>query len=176
MNATAAETESTPRLSLAELRSRWLELLDDPLVAAIPFKVELNEKGVIEVTPANNRHGVLQAFVSSELRRLMPHGTTITECAIETQIGVRVPDVAWASPEFIRRHGIPGTFTSAPDLCIEIVSPSNTKIETREKTAAYLEAGAREVWLVAEDGTIEMFDARGRVDASSFGIALTPPR
>lgn len=46
----------------------------------------------------------------------------------------------------------------------------------RERTAAYLAAGALEVWLVAADGTMEMFDAQGGIDASSFGIALTPPR
>ena len=72
MNAAATKPQPTSRLSLAEIRARWRELGDDPLVAAIPFKVELNEKGAIEVTPANNRHGVLQAFVASELRRLMP--------------------------------------------------------------------------------------------------------
>lgn len=60
-------------------------------------------------------------------------------------------------------------------MCIEVVSPSSS-IEMREKTAAYLAAGARELWLVGEDGAIEMFDASGRIEMSSFGIALTPPR
>jgi hypothetical protein len=46
----------------------------------------------------------------------------------------------------------------------------------QEKTAAYLAAGALEVWLVTEDGTIEMFDASGRVETSSLGIALKLPR
>jgi hypothetical protein len=32
------------------------------------------------------------------------------------------------------------------------------------------------VWLVAEDGTLEMFDEHGPIETSSFGIALTPPR
>ena len=151
-------------------------MLTDPLVAAIPFKVELNEKGVIEVSPANTRHGMRQAYVAGELQRLLPHGTTITECSVETEIGVRVPDVAWASTEFIRRHGLPDNFARAPELCVEVVSPSNSAIEMREKTAAYLAAGAREVWLVREDGSVEMFDASGPIAASSFGIALTPPR
>jgi hypothetical protein len=34
---------------------------------------------------------------------------------------------------------------------------------------------AIEVWLVAEDGTIEMLNERGRVAASRLGIAITPP-
>ncbi len=32
------------------------------------------------------------------------------------------------------------------------------------------------MWLVGEDGTVEMFDSSGRIDASSFGIALSPLR
>jgi Uma2 family endonuclease len=176
MSAPAAQQDRVARLSMLELRQRWQQMLDDPLVCAIPFKVELNEKGAIEVSPANTRHGALQAFVARELAELLPHGTAITECPVETQIGVRVPDVAWASADFIRRHGHSGSFPSAPELCVEIVSPSNSKIELHEKTAAYLAAGAREVWLVSEDGALEMLDASGRIDASSFGIALPAPR
>jgi Uma2 family endonuclease len=44
-----------------------------------------------------------------------------------------------------------------------------------EKKAAYLAAGATEVWLVAPDGTVEMFDESGRIAASSLGITLGPP-
>jgi len=43
-----------------------------------------------------------------------------------------------------------------------------------EKTAAYFAAGAREPRLVGEDGSVDMLDASGRIDASSFGVALTP--
>jgi hypothetical protein len=32
---------------------------------------------------------------------------------------VRVPDVAWASPEFIARHGVTTPFPSAPEICAE---------------------------------------------------------
>jgi Uma2 family endonuclease len=176
MNASIVKRPPAASLSRTELRCRWQQMLEDPLVSAIPFKVELNEKGAIVVTPANTRHGVLQAFVTRELGKLLPHGTTITECPVETEIGVRVPDVAWASPEFVRRHGLPATLLHAPDLCVEVVSPSNSALEMQEKTAAYFAAGAREVWLVAEDGTIEMLDEHGRIETSSLGIALTLPR
>ena len=80
-------------------------MVRDPLLAAVPGKLELNEKGSIELSPSNNRHALLQAFVAGELLRLKPDGTTFTECSIETEIGVRVPDVAWASAEFMKRHG-----------------------------------------------------------------------
>ena len=33
-----------------------------------------------------------------------PHGATITECPVLTDIGIRVPDLAWASAQFMRQH------------------------------------------------------------------------
>jgi Uma2 family endonuclease len=151
-------------------------MADDPLLASIPFKLELNEKGSIVVTPAGTRHSFLQAFVTGELTRLLPNGTTFTECPVETSIGVRVPDVAWASAEFMRRHGLADPLPSAPEICIEVLSPSNSPAEISEKVAAYLAAGAREVWLVPEDGTVEILSARGRASSSAFGIELELPR
>src|SRR5690606_20286732 len=131
-------------------------------------KLELTEKGTIELTPPTIRHGILQAFVASELRRLRPDGTTIVECAVETEIGVRVLDVAWASADFMRRYGTPSSFPRAPELCIEVLSPSNTEPEIHQKVAAYLAAGALEVWLVKDDGTLEMFSAQGPVATSAL--------
>lgn len=175
MNASVAKEEICTRLSAAELRKRWHQMLVDPMLRDIPGKLELNEKGKIELTPPSTRHGVLQAFVVHEAYRSRPDGTVITECAIETEIGVRVPDVVWASAAFMRRHGEKSPLPKAPELCVEVLSPSNTRPEIQEKRTAYLAAGALEVWLVDEDGTLEMFGKNGRIEASSLGIALGPP-
>jgi Uma2 family endonuclease len=175
MNATVAKPESTYRLSRAELRRRWEQLAHDPLVAAIPFKVELNEKGAIEVSPPTLRHSFLQAFVAYELRQQRPEGTTFTECPVETDIGMRVPDVVWASPECMERHKGEKEFRTGPDLCVEVLSPTNTRAEIAEKTAAYLAAGAREVWVVGDDGVPEIHTSAGRVPASTLGFELPRP-
>jgi Uma2 family endonuclease len=150
-------------------------LADDPLVAAIPFKVEINEKGAIEVSPPTVRHGVIQAFIARELARQRPEGTTITECPVETDIGVRAPDVVWASPTFMRRHGAESVLRAGPDLCVEVLSPTNTRAEIDEKVAAYLAAGAREVWVVGDDGVPEIHTSGGRVAASELGFELARP-
>jgi Uma2 family endonuclease len=152
-------------------------MLRDPMLADIPGKLELTEKGAIELSPTSTRHSILQAFVTAELQRARPEGITFTECALETDVGVRVPDVAWASPDFMSRYGTMSPLPRAPELCVEVLSPSNSEPEMQAKTAAYLAAGAVEVWLVAEDGTVEILDERGRVAASSLGFALgAPPR
>jgi len=175
MNATIVKQHSSTRLSPAELRGRWLRMLDDPVLADVPGKLELTEKGTIELSLASTRHGILQAFVAGEMQRLRSDGTAMTECGIETDIGIRVPDVAWASSEFMRRHGTATPLPRAPELCVEVLSPTNSRPEIEQKTAAYLAAGAIEVWLVAEDGTVEMLDERGRVAKSCFGMAIVPP-
>jgi len=175
MNATAAKPETAQRLSRAELRERWKQLADNRVVAAIPCKVELNEKGAIEVSPPTARHALIQAFVTCELARQQPEGTTLTECTVETDIGMRVPDVAWASRELIERHRNEKEFRVAPELCVEVLSPTNTRIEMAEKTAAYLAAGAKEVWVVDEDGVPEIHTSAGRVSASTLGFELPRP-
>ena len=175
MNATVAKPQAGYRLSRAELRRRWRQLAADPLVAAIPFKVELNEKGAIEVSPPTTRHAFLQAYVAREVGRQRPDGTTFTGCPVETEIGVRVPDVVWASAEFMLQHGAESEFRAGPDLCVEVLSPTNTRAEIDEKVAAYLAAGAREVWVVGEDGVAEMHTTAGRVTTSVLGFDLPRP-
>jgi Uma2 family endonuclease len=168
MSTTIAQP-AIPRLSRAELRRRWLAMIANPLLADVPGKLELNEKGSIELTPPNNKHSLYQARIAGELQRLLPEGS------VETDIGVRVPDVAWASADFMRRHGTMTPFPSAPEICVEVLSPSNSDVEIREKVAAYLAAGAREVWVVALDGAIAIVDDTGAQPVSAFGISVTLP-
>jgi hypothetical protein len=44
--------------------------------------------------------------------------------------------------------------------------------EIGEKVAAYLSAGAREVWVVGDDGVPEIHTTSGRVAASGLGFEL----
>jgi hypothetical protein len=45
----------------------------------------------------------------------------------------------------------------------------------REKIAAYLNAGAEEVWLVHESGRTQFFDRSGETSVTRFGLRLDPP-
>lgn len=66
----------------------------------------------------------------------------------------------------MRRHGAESEFRAGPDLCVEVLSPTNTRAEIDEKVAEYLAADAREVWVVGEDGMPEIHTSAGRVPAS----------
>ena len=159
------------------LALRWAEVINDPTLRDLPYKIELNNFGKIEMSPANNRHARLQGEIAYELRRQLTGGGVLTESPIATELGVSVPDVAWASNEFLDKHGETTPFGEAPDICVEIRSPSNSKEEITLKTRAYLSAGAREVWIVSEDAELSVFDASGQRAASSYVVTLNlPPR
>jgi Uma2 family endonuclease len=162
----------TPREALA---LRWAELCSDPRLHDLPGKIELNACGVIELIPASNRHGIRHAAVVRALAQQLPCGVAIVECSIATTEGVRVPDVAWASPEFVARHGDVTPFPAAPEICVEVRSPSNSDAEMAFKTRLFLEAGAVEVWIVGEDGSWQVFDAAGPQPATRYGVRLAPP-
>ena len=151
---------------------RWAELCDDPLLRDLPGKIELNGYGVIEISPVTNRHGMVQARIARALGEQLPHGEAIVECSILTSDGVRVPDVAWASAAFIARHADTTPFPQAPDICVEVRSPSNSNAEMALKTGLYLEAGAVEVWIVGQDGGWQVFNAAGAQPVSRYAVQL----
>lgn len=154
---------------------RWDEVLRDPSLQDLPYKIELNAWGKVEMSPASVRHGQLQAALAVELAQQLPDGVTITECPIVTDIGIRVPDLAWASAEFMIRHQGRSPLPRAPEICMEVVSPSNLLAEITEKTRAYLAAGATEVWLVSENGNIRIIDRSGEKTQSAFPIKVQLP-
>lgn len=61
---------------------------------------------------------------------------------------VRGPDLAFVSRERIRSFPPRSPIDGAPDLAVEMVSPSNKASEIQEKVLDHLDAGARMVWLV----------------------------
>ncbi len=158
------------------LVTRWAALVNDPSLHDLPYKLELNAEGKIEMSPASNRHGLIQARIARALGDSLSAGESITECSVLTDIGIRVPDVVWASRVFLERHGDDTPFTEAPEICVEIVSPSNSAREIDEKIRAYLAAGAQEVWVVSVAGDMRIHGAEGPREQSAFSVAVEIPR
>ncbi|MEX2168510.1 MAG: Uma2 family endonuclease [Pirellulales bacterium] len=145
---------------------QWAEVLADPSLQDLPYKIELNEFGQILMTPASNRHGWFQVEIAAILREEVGTGRVISECSVDTRLGVKVADVAWLSDEFVAQHGHETPFTRAPQICVEIRSPSNSGREFDEKKELYFEQGAQEVWLCDESGQVEFFVPNGKLDRS----------
>ncbi len=154
------------------LALRWAELCNDPGLRDLPYKIELNAYGTIEMSPASTRHARFQAGVVLALASQLPAGTVMTECPVATTEGVRVPDVAWASPEFVARHGDATPLPQAPEICVEVRSASNSDAEMEMKTRAYLAAGAVEVWIVSDTGACQVFDTKGPQAASRYPVQI----
>ena len=130
---------------------RWADVIDNPLLQNLPFKIELNRWGRIELSPASNEHGAVQSDLVAEVRRRRG-GRVISECSIQTEDGVRVADVAWISDKRLDEIGWVTPFPMAPELCVEIMSPGNSWAEMHVRAGHWLQAGAQEVWVVTLEG------------------------
>ena len=154
---------------------QWSEVIQDPTLRNLPYKIELNEFGKIIMSPASNHHAIQQARLVRLLATIFLEGEIATECSVATRLGVKVADVVWISPSFLEKYGELTPYPSAPELCIEIVSPSNSDIEMKEKIALYLEHGAHEVWIVPEDGSVAMHGKEGIRRLSIFQNVVGVP-
>ena len=81
--------------------------------------------------------------ISARLSRIwLCAGRTIKPHLMQTY----QPDVAFVKQERLQKT--PGYFYGAPDLAIEIVSPSQSRPQFVKKAALYLQYGTEQVWLV----------------------------
>jgi Uma2 family endonuclease len=148
---------------------RWNELLLDPEVAKIEGRVETDRYGhVIMSPPSAANHGRHQARIVVLLTQHMDLGEVLTECPISTADGVRAADVAWASAECLKELGNRVCFPRSPEICVEVLSPSNSEAEIQEKMALYFDAGAKEVWLCETSGAMKFFVASKSAPASKL--------
>ena len=152
----------------------WSDVLADESLKNLPYKIELNERGHIEMSPASNRHGFLQSELVWLLRSQLKSGRVITECSIDTPKGVKVADVAWCDDAFVAEHGEATPYGTAPQICIEILSPSNSVKEMQDKILLYLAKGAKEVWLVRDSGKTVIYQSQGEVQESAFVKKINP--
>jgi Uma2 family endonuclease len=160
-------------LSTVELATRYRALCDDPCLVNVPGKIELDVWGRILMTPASVYHGRVQGNLTHKLKAVLG-GHVITEAPIATPTGLFVPDVAWASPSFMSAHGSEFALTRAPEICIEVVSPSNSVKELSEKREAYFAAGAQEVWIVfPQSKRCEFYDKQGSIARSAYTVDLS---
>ncbi|MEQ8847025.1 Uma2 family endonuclease [Botrimarina sp.] len=151
----------------------WSEIVDNPYLADLPFKIEQDRYGNIVMSPASNRHAELQAEIAYLLRKLKPEGKSLTECSVATPEGVKSPDVAWADNAFIAANRMSTPFASAPAICVEVLSPSNSRAEITLKSQLYFDAGAEEVWICDDTGAMEFRTPDGVV-ASSLAAPTFP--
>ena len=116
---------------------------------------ELVRGEVVETMPPGGRHGEVVVTLGSLLRRWAkqgPGGYVGTEAGFilghDPDI-VRGPDVSYVRTDRIPPDGVPEAFWPfAPDLAVEVVSPSETANDIQEKVHDFLSAGTPLVWVI----------------------------
>jgi len=138
-------------------------------------RLELIEGVPHEMPPSGIDHGDYQAILHLELaifvRKNQLGRTYVSDAGFvmtRNPDTVLVPDVSFVSKERLPngQRGPIGFAPFAPDIAIEVVSPSNTESEILRKTGLYLAGGVRAVWLVRpEQRTVTVFapDAPERI-------------
>jgi Uma2 family endonuclease len=143
----------------------WQEVCEHPALQNLPFKIELNEQGQILMSPVKVYHSAFQGKIA----RLLPErGVVLSECAIKTTKGTKVADIAWCSKERFEQIKEEVECSIAPEICIEVLSSSNTEEEMNKKRALYIDSGAKEVWVCDQFGDITFFKYDGKIEKSDL--------
>ena len=68
--------------------------------------------------------------------------------------------------KILNKYRFETPYKKAPEICVKITSPSNSKDESEEKIQLYLARGAIEVWVVNEDGDTSFYSYEGQIPNS----------
>ena len=144
-------TATTRRMTVAEFE-QWQLSWDDA------YRYDLWDGEVIEMAPASPEHGRVAMSVGSLVhvyaqRHRLGHTYAAETGFVLDEVRQRVlgPDVAFVSQERTTQQPRRGFFRGAPDLAVEVRSPSQSARELDTKAAGYLAAGTRLVWVVDPD-------------------------
>jgi len=126
-------------------------------------RLELIGGKVVMMSPASSDHnsivGNINGIFWSYLRgkKCVPYGDN--EKVFLSETDHFVPDfMVVCNPDKIKPDGIHG----APDLVVEVLSPSSAKYDRAHKKDSYAKAGVREYWLVSPgDKSVEVYRTNG---------------
>ena len=124
--------------------------------------VMLAQPGIGHIRAARNIHFIFEKFLEDRPCESFPDGVKV----FLTEKDRFVPDMTVVcDKEKVKRDGIHG----APDLVVEVLSPSTMKNDFGRKKDVYGQCGVREYWIVSpneqsiqqylrEDGTLVLHD------------------
>ena len=141
------------------------------------YRYELVRGELRRMSPAGGDHGSVAASIVASLGSYVKAkklGTVYTAdpgFRIEHNPDtVRAPDVAFVRRE--RAVKTPRFIEGAPDLAIEVVSPSDTYMEVEEKALQLLEAGTRAVVVVVPKSQSVRVYRTGKLEVLTDAIVV----
>ncbi len=124
---------------------------------SIPGKrLELVKGELFEMAPAGGRHGsvamTIGVLLGAHVRTNRLGETFAAETGFILRLNpdtVRAPDAAFVAAHRLPEGEVPTGFLElAPDLAVEVLSPSDRPGEVAEKVEDWLRAGTRLVWVI----------------------------
>ena len=152
----------------------WEQICEDRRFQDLPFKTETNARGQVLLTPTALHQGGTSCQIARILAHLLPRGELVIGCAVQTAGGVKRANIAWVSPELWTKVRDAYASSPAPEICVEVISKSNTWEEMMIKRQLFIGAGAREYWLCDKQGQMRFFD--GAAELAESGACPGFPR
>ncbi len=147
----------------------------DEVIDGVRPNYELINGEAVDVPMPGLEHGEIQMMLGAQLLAFVVpkklgkvYSEVHSELAKDT---LRVPDIAFISSAKVKLITDRKKFVPfAPDLAVEIISPSNTATEMEQKIALFFSAGTRLVWLVYPD--MKKVTVR-RPDGTAYDVPFT---
>jgi Uma2 family endonuclease len=144
---------------------------------------ELVDGEVLEMAPAGGVHGDVTSRIC---RRMAEHvagdgsgKVLVGDVGFVLELArdrdrVRAPDIAFVSTARLPEGRLPeGFIRGAPDVAVEVLSPSDNSVDVQQKVRDYLDAGARLVWVIApaaRTATVYRADGSARLLREGEGL------
>lgn len=152
-------------LDLPEIRdrhafnlARWAEICANPELLKVEGRIESDAYGHILMSPPPGYpHSQIQYRIAYLLGEALGHDGASTECPVSTRKGIRGVDSVWISAARRQKALRENVLIIAPEICVEVLSPGNTRGEMDEKRELLFEAGAEEMWICDEKGRMFFF-------------------
>jgi Uma2 family endonuclease len=156
------------------IEQQWEALCNDQQINNLPYRIDLiNNEGSLLMVPHSNLHSDCQMEIAFLLKKLLPNGKPSVEFALNTGDRVYSIDVCWRSNEWLKKYPPTNITKVAPEICIEVHSPSNTGSEFIKKKNAYFKSGAIEFW-ICKNGFMEFWISEDTKAKSSLIIPSFP--
>jgi len=119
---------------------------------------ELIDGRIVPMPPAGDEHGTIEFSLGGELRNFVRHHKLGRITGGETGIyirrkpdRIRAADIVFLSTSRAGDRPGKGFLEVAPDLIVEIMSPTDRWQDVRQKLADYFSIGVQWVWVVEPD-------------------------
>jgi Uma2 family endonuclease len=135
--------------------------------------------GQKEVKMAGARHGRIGARLITKLGVYLESnpigGVYLSNTTFQIGTNERMPDVSFVSAARFPEEGEPlGKWEIAPDIAVEVISPTDIWDKVNAKVREYFDAGVQQVWLISQpEQQVMIYDSPTQIRVVAVNQDLT---